>query len=406
MNTVLIADDGELADVRYLLREIGAEFSEVSFEEVEERAATCQLLVSSPRYAVEVEESILASSRGVHIVVCEKVSRTLQNRLERSSCDFVVKRPFHSEALRLLLVHALYTGPEKRRIPRAAIHAPVKVKAGLLARSVTMAALSLRGCGLVTKQAMNKGAALQISLPRELTESDTLVLDGKVVGCRPPSPTSEGYDVAVTFSSVSAGTRKLIHKVMSSSAFGSSVMTPEVPNPVIPGRPQAEPKSQPASTRQEASPHPTESSASQTETQRALRASDGPPKDRRSSPRKVFTKTLLAGGAGSALTIMGRDLSAGGMRVAPSTDLALGDELKLALYGHADHAPIMLKADITRDAGEEGWVLQFRDVSSETVQALESFVESLPVLARQRSGVHRTAGVVVSQVIERDGRKR
>ena len=42
----------------------------------------------------------------------------------------MVRRPFHPAALRALVVHSLYRGPEKRRSPRVNVGAPVRVKLG------------------------------------------------------------------------------------------------------------------------------------------------------------------------------------------------------------------------------------------------------------------------------------
>ena len=43
--------------------------------------------------------------------------------------------------------------------------------------------------------------------------------------------------------------------------------------------------------------------------------------------------TVLAAGGGGARILIGRDLSSGGMRVAPCANLSVGDALKLVIYG-------------------------------------------------------------------------
>ena len=64
--------------------------------------------------------------------------------------DFLLERPVDPESLRLLVLHALYSGPERRRYERAAMSVVVKVRTGLRAGKATLVDLSLRGCRLTS----------------------------------------------------------------------------------------------------------------------------------------------------------------------------------------------------------------------------------------------------------------
>ncbi len=101
---------------------------------------------------------------------------------------------------------------------------------------------------------------------------------------------------------------------------------------------------------------------------------------------------MLAAREGAAHVVIGRDLSTGGMRVAPDSSLCVGDEFKLAIYGRAGHKPMLVKAIVARDDGDAGCVLHFRDLSPRAAANLERIVESLPSLPGPN--------VVVSEIAE------
>ena len=118
--TLLLLHDGELADVKLLAETIGAVVVEsvAAGERLE-----WDVLVTTPRYA-KSEHIASARAKAVRIAVLDRNSRTLRTLLRRSGVDLVVRRPVHPAALRLVLVHALYRGPE-RRTRRVAVGAQI-----------------------------------------------------------------------------------------------------------------------------------------------------------------------------------------------------------------------------------------------------------------------------------------
>jgi hypothetical protein len=118
--------------------------------------------------------------------------------------------------------------------------------------------------------------------------------------------------------------------------------------------------------------------------------------DRRSSPRKAYAQQILAANNGKARGLISSDLSPLGMRVEPDDSLALGDQLKLALYGNTRLPPVLVEAVVARDDGDEGWMLQFHDLSEETAFQLTQLVDSLPDIDGPAS-----PGVLVSEILER-----
>lgn len=106
--------------------------------------------------------------------------------------------------------------------------------------------------------------------------------------------------------------------------------------------------------------------------------------ERRGSGRRSYSAKVEAQFAGETLVLRGRDLSAGGMRTEPCPDIALGDELELALCGSDAPDPLRMRAVVKRDDGAHGWFLAFCDVSPEDAERLHGLLHSLPVLEPPR----------------------
>ena len=83
-------------------------------------------------------------------------------------------------ALRLLLVHSLYRGPE-RRSRRVAVGAPVRFRAGLRKREAVLADLSLRGCLLLSRHGVRVGQGIVVWIPDPATDGRSFTVRGKIV---------------------------------------------------------------------------------------------------------------------------------------------------------------------------------------------------------------------------------
>jgi hypothetical protein len=126
----LLIHDGELEDVRNLLEELGVSFVERDGAPTSEDGRTSwDLVIATPKRMLdfEVPESVPSPIR---IAVLPDGARTLRNMLQRETVEFVVRRPVHPAALRLLILHALYRGPEKREVARVTIGAPIRFRIG------------------------------------------------------------------------------------------------------------------------------------------------------------------------------------------------------------------------------------------------------------------------------------
>jgi hypothetical protein len=87
------------------------------------------------------------------------------------------------------------------------------------------------------------------------------------------------------------------------------------------------------------------------------------------------------------------------MRVDYDPDLAVGDELKLAIYGSGGQAPVVVRSVVVR-GDDESWGVEFRDVGDRVASRLEEMVRTLPSLP---SDLPDKPGLVMTEVLEDDG---
>ena len=81
----------------------------------------------------------------------------------------------------LLILHALYTGEERRTEPRVPMGFEITFKSGLIPRQATLADLSCRGCRLLTRTPLEAGKHLKIRIPEAVGASEPLALRGRVI---------------------------------------------------------------------------------------------------------------------------------------------------------------------------------------------------------------------------------
>ena len=365
---VLVVDDGELQEIREMLAGLGLAYAEAQGTDTAAIPPGLSLLVTNARHALD---SAAAQHRSfIHLVVYDDLSATVHKALHRSGCDLVLQRPVNPHAFRLLAAQALYEGPERRSGRRVVLSAPVELRAGGQTRSATLVQLSLRGCGLSTQEAVKIGSEIQLTFPPELTGGAPLRAEGPVLSVRKLERGSGPHEVGMAFRLMGVAGRRVVNDIMLRHGSGAEL------------RP-----------RRAASPAAAPAAAS---------AKSGAKDERRATPRKSFTRRVLAAGAGISHMLIGRDLSAGGIRVRPEPDLELGDEIRLAVYGRPGQPAIMLKAVVTRDEGDEGLVLRFHDVPASIAARLEQIVAELPTPpAEGPAASPAQPGVVVTEILGR-----
>jgi len=360
---VILLDDGEIGGVRDLLEQIGVEFREVaSLAEVNE-TDDCRLLVSSAAGALSTPSGQGRPPCVMHVVVTDSMTPELRRFLDSTECDVVIGRPIHPAVLRLLVAHALYSGPERRSLDRVAMTVPVRLEVAGELGDATLVQLSVRGCGLVAYTQVAEGQAIRVVLPAAVVGGEEVSIEGRTVAVGALGTGSgAGWEVAVKFRSLHAAARAALSRVMERHAIGTTTQTPR---------------------------------------RESERPAPGSLDEQRSGPRKLFTRRVRVAGTERGRVLIGRDLSSGGMRVRPSPGLRVGDELSLALYGAAGEAALLIRAVVDRDDGWEGLVLRFQDVDEALGADLDRIIESLPAVRESAGAGKRQPGLVVSEIVER-----
>jgi len=435
---VLLLDDGELDDVQEILQDVGVAYGRVRGGAiVPNTPRPSRLLVATPRRigAVSLPEPGSPEAEGlVRIVVVSEDSTTLRARLRAVGFDYLVRRPVHPEALRLLLLHCLYTGEERRSEPRVPVGFEVSFRTGLLPRKATLVDLSTRGCRLLSKWALEPGKSINVTIPQRVGIAESITLKGHVIRMRlderigPEGP----YSAAVAFHPTPADTRHELEWILEERARGPATLrqAEEPPGPEAEER-LAPPRSAPPRT---ASPRPaplldpTETSsaslaqgfsvevdvhldpvlaAPEPSSPAAPPRTDGPeppgearPDDRRSSRRGAYPRRVPAFGERAMRVLVARDLSMGGMRVEKDSGVEIGDRLHLAIYGNADEEPFLVWATVDRDDDEGGMALVFEEVQPQIAEQLEKVVADLPAVESLHDDEARAMGTVITEILD------
>jgi len=366
--------------------QLGLEFTERrGSPKPEDEARGWDLVVSTPRHLLELEVGV-SGSQPVRIAILDKDSKTLRSMLHRAGIDLIVRRPVHPAALRLLLLHSLYRGPEKRRALRVSLGAPVRYRAGLRRRSGIMADLSVTGCRLLSTHPLEQGRNLNLSIPAEMAGGKSFRLTGMVLR------TGDSELPGVTASAIAF--RNLppkVHDRLQSAVAAHTTGPAVLPEGGIPT---------PLSTRAKATPGPEAGAADATRAEPAGKAEAAKTRERRASPRRRYNQHVVALGDEAARVLIGCDISMGGMRIDPHPDVSVGDELQIALHMRPREEPLVVRARVTRDDGEKGLVLQFCDLSESSQTDLRRMVNFLPILAVREQG-EEGAAVIISEILER-----
>ena len=410
---VLLLDDGELDDVQEILDDLRIAYGRVRGGAIARNTPPpTRLLISTPRRVDAVRLPARGDAAGdalTRIVVVNEDSTTLRAKLREIGFDYLVRRPVHPEALRLLLLHCLYTGDERRREPRVPVGFEISFRTGLLPRRAMLADLSSRGCRLLSRFALEPGKRITLQIPQALGSSEALTLRGRIIRMSldedlgPDGP----YSAGVMFEEVSAEVRQELEWLLEERAQGPAMLQPAagdlgeaaLPDPELAGddprrgvdlevdvRVDPEPEARRAAAEPKAKP------------KQAAKAR--PARERRRKKRGAYDKKVPAFGTRALRVLVARDLSQGGMRVERFSGLEVGDRLHLAIYGAADQEPFLVWATVTRDDGAEGMALVFDEVHPQIAEQLEKVVADLPAVESLHHDEAHAMGTVVTEILE------
>jgi hypothetical protein len=435
--SVLLLDDGELDDVQEMLENMQIPFGRVRGSSIAAgMPGPTDLLIATPRRIDAVRDvggDHPEGSELVSIVVSGEDSNTLRERLRDVGFDYIVRRPVHPEALRLLILHALYTGEEHRAEPRVPMGFEITFKSGLVPRQGTLADLSSRGCRVLTRYPLEIGKRIRIRIPETLGAAEPLVLQGRVIHRHFDERLgSEGlYCVALKFERVSNEARRELEWILEERSKGpprldegeerggaGGTAIEERGIVEIPARNRrSDPRFEQdgfdlreldldtGSLQCDAEEKPLQSAETETPPstamgeQRAPETDPGSSRERRRARRAAFASKVPAFCSRALRVLVGRDISIHGMRVEASADLAIGDRLHLAIYGDPGEEPFLVWATVARDDGENGIVIAFDDLHEVVAAQVEKLVAALPAVESLHDEETEAMGTVISEIL-------
>ncbi|MBK7950797.1 MAG: PilZ domain-containing protein [Deltaproteobacteria bacterium] len=530
---------GELAEFVSLLTTLGMPVEIVNgpLPNLEEIAGAALVIVPGQRLAEGKPPALQRWPRTIAVV--DDGSRTLNAHLARIGVSLIVRRPIPPRALRLLILHALYRGPERRSRGRVMIGQPIRAGVGLFKQNATLLELSRTGARIELASPPKIGTLIQFVLGKELTHGKPIKVQAKVVrairaadpagrttgeiGVALVDPSGEhgralqaildrhgsGGTTAIStagrgaseaapvrpFTKASPAARPLQGgpatsvaaarpRPFATASLDALARTAATAIPAAPAVPKTMPNATSTSSISAPAAAPTGSAAPspggdrdskqpepprrlppsfvpqatveslQTEVEIVADASaaeagvdadadleaeldrlEGDESDldfeleldeeialdevlaagaseatledeRRESARVPYTQRVVALDDQAARVVVGRDLSQGGMRIAPNPELAVGDVVKLALHAGSETQPLVVLAGVERDDGEDGLLLAFASLTAAQRERLEKILAATSSILSTDplDEDHASESIVMGEVLRRVSR--
>lgn len=402
---ILLLDDGELDEVVSVLENLELSFTRLRGGEIpEELAPPSELLIATPRRAGRVRRGSPPGTRAgrpVRTIAVEEDSTAMRRMLRRMGFHMLVRLPSQPAIWRLLIRRAIYQGDERRLAHRVAVGSDVSIGDRHDWQGSRLIDISNRGCRLASEHPLEVGRALTIELPEKTTDAEALCLCGEIVRVAQGSDEtgSPTHTAAMVFdSSLSELQRSRLGAVINKWSMGPSSISAARPG----GAPELPPcvsDAIPGLTLDDET-DPAIQVGEQVAVQLEPHTAGDRESDRRNHSRGAFLAPVVAIGDDAHRVLMGRDLSAGGMRVERLPGLEVGSRLRLALHGTNRSEPFLVDAKVVRDDGEEGFAMAFERVDAGLAESLEKLVACLPDIESLEEGEARGLGAVISEILD------
>jgi hypothetical protein len=182
----LVLDGGDLRDIARMLEEVGAPCVRLTSGVPGDDDVPRRLMVASGNRAFHFDadadaDAVDKDDRVVTMALLTDASKTLARQVRNMGFDYVVERPVQPDALRHLLIGALYRGDERRCEPRYSAGYPIHYRSGWRRRDASLIELSRFGCSLRIADAPNLKEHLKICLPAEFTGKAPLTLAADIL---------------------------------------------------------------------------------------------------------------------------------------------------------------------------------------------------------------------------------
>ncbi len=411
--SILLVDDGELDDVARTLEVEGLAFTRLRGGTIpQEIAPPAELLIVTPRRLDRVRRGSppdAAPGRPIRIVAVQEDSPAMRRRLRRAGLNLLVRLSADREIWRLVITRALYDGSERREDYRVAVGSQVEIDSQVQtttgSRSTTrLMDLSNRGCRLQTEDAFLEGDPIEFTIPGTHADSaigeEALTLAGKVRRIAQVHGSNLRTLAVVFDAKMPEKNRTRLTALINRWASGpaplqaeSRALAPSIPPCQLPSIPDLtlDDETDP--------PVPAESEIRVEVGNTRPHGADTTGAERRQLQRGRFESPIRAKSHRGPLVLIGRDLSAGGMRIERNSSLQLGDRFQLALHGPGGIEPFIVEAEIVRDDGDDGFALVFDGVGRGVAAELEKLVACLPDVESLDVGEIGGMGAVLSEVL-------
>lgn len=352
----LVIDDGEVDDVVAILQDLGADLQLKSPDQVGNLSAWVppnRLLVLAAERALALRLPLSRMPEGaVSIAVTDSTSKTVGTAIQRLGYRYIVRRPVHPLALRMLLRQGLCPDAGNRSAPRAAFGGEVSWRVGWRRRRGAIIDVSSNGCLLFATKRAEVGCRLKIRFPAQIERGRAFTVEGRVMRCMPLA--QEQVVLGVQFESNSAQVAKRIQDLLAALTSGPPRQSQGSSGPIeiLERRREGEPQVQ---------------------------------RERRQGRRAEVRKEIVALDPETHMvkyTLIGRDLSVEGIRVEAHPSLVLNERVYLALYDSSDSEPLTLYAVVARDDGTRGCWLRFPELGPAARERVVQAVTDLPSVER------------------------
>jgi hypothetical protein len=399
---VLLIHEGELSDVGDVLTQAGIAFDEKRPGSVATYSyLAAPLVISSPPFLLEQLDAG-HDTQGPRMAILEGQSRTARSMLARGGIEWMVRRPVHPAALRLLVLHCLYAGPEKRKSTRVSIGAEVSFRSGWRRGAGILQELSERDCRILSKKRISVGGSVKLRVPGEISGGKPLGVVGRVVRTASAPYAKDTNEICLVFDALPAPDLARLRKVVAAHARGPALLRADDPD----GLQRRESRRRPSGRSVITIAHAEQEAV--TDAAEALSDCEHEPDaaERRGDSRHAFERRVIATDEQATHVLVGRDISLGGMRVNPTPTLAVGDTLQIAVHVPGQETPLVLNVRVARDDGSDGLLLHFDDLSITASGYLKEVLANLPGLAAgdgdSSSGeAPRVVSEILSETLER-----
>jgi hypothetical protein len=412
--SILLVDDGELDAVAELLEAQGQDFLRLRGAEIpREIPPPRDLLIVTPRRLDRVRRGSprnAAPGYPLRIIAVDEDSPAMRRRLRSAGAQLLVRLPTDDEIWRLLVARALYRGHERRQDPRINIGSSVTVSESSSTGScespqTLLIDLSNRGCRLHSTATLRVDQPLSFTIPATDEDWDgdgkSLKVQGRVRRIVQESG-SDGQMVAMTFDdNLPQGVRTGLTRLINRWTSGPRSMAGP-PRQNAPAIPPCQLRSLPDLMLDDETDPPVRG-RSEIEIEigpnEQSQGTGSEAHERRGGARGQFESTIVAQSDTGPMVLLGRDLSPGGMRVEAVSELRLADQFRLALHGPGPIEPLVVRAEVVRDDGRDGFALAFRDIDDETSRKIEKLVACLPDVESLERGESGGMGAILSELI-------